>query len=188
MNNKQSKTGGIIKPLIELIGKYKYIFLVFAAGLVLILLPTNKKADSKESDISSSELYDAVFSLDEQEEKLEKILSEISGAGQVSVMLTLKSSTERIVASDVETDTSETSDAAGEAETKREESAATVIVSSGNGLESAITLKYIYPEYQGALIVAEGADNPNVKLKLTEATGALTGLGADKISVSAGRN
>ena len=41
----------------------------------------------------------------------------------------------------------------------------------------------MYPEYLGALIVAEGAGNAETKLKLTQAVAALTGLSTEKITV-----
>ena len=44
----------------------------------------------------------------------------------------------------------------------------------------------IYPRYQGALLVCAGEMTP-VRLQLTEAMSALTGLGADKISISQGK-
>ena len=49
--------------------------------------------------------------------------------------------------------------------------------------KDAVTVKYIYPEYLGAVIVAEGADNAGVKLALTEAAASVTGLGPNRIKV-----
>ena len=37
------------------------------------------------------------------------------------------------------------------------------------------------------MIVCAGGDDPTVRLQLTEAMSALTGLGADKISISQGK-
>ena len=39
------------------------------------------------------------------------------------------------------------------------------------------------PVYLGAVVLAQGADNPVVKLSIVEAVSKVTGLGADKISV-----
>ena len=41
----------------------------------------------------------------------------------------------------------------------------------------------IYPQFQGALIVSEGADNAQVRWSIVCAVSALTGLGSDKITV-----
>ena len=40
---------------------------------------------------------------------------------------------------------------------------------------------------QGALVVAQGSDDPRVKLALSEGVSALTGLGADQISICKGK-
>ena len=43
----------------------------------------------------------------------------------------------------------------------------------------------LYPEYKGALIIAENA-GAAIKLEITNAVSALTGLTSDKITVVAG--
>ena len=44
-------------------------------------------------------------------------------------------------------------------------------------------MKYIYPVYLGAAVVAEGADRASVKMAITEAVSAVTGLEPWQISV-----
>jgi stage III sporulation protein AG len=45
-------------------------------------------------------------------------------------------------------------------------------------------VKYVYPEFQGALVVAEGADDATVRLAITKAVAGLTGLGSDRITIT----
>ena len=61
------------------------------------------------------------------------------------------------------------------------------MVSAGSGREEAVALQQVYPQFQGALVVCTGGDDPAVQLKLVEAVSALTGLGSDKISICKGR-
>ena len=68
-----------------------------------------------------------------------------------------------------------------------EESTQTVILSRGSSSQETVTVQEIYPRYQGALVVCPGGDDPEVRLQITEALSALTGLGADKISISEGK-
>lgn len=112
------------------------------------------------------------------EEKLENTLSEIDGAGQVLVMLTVESGMKRVLAQNgsVEQDNS-----TAQRETE------TVVVSTGSGTQDVVLVQQIYPQFQGALVVATGGGDPAVRLKLTEAVAALTGLGADKISICKGK-
>lgn len=100
---------------------------------------------------------------------MEAALSEINGVGEVTVVLTLRSSGEDVLAQD-------TSEGAS---TDRE----TVIVSTGSGTEEAVSVKTIYPEFQGALVVCDGAGSAGVKLEVLQAVSAITGLSSDQISI-----
>ena len=55
-----------------------------------------------------------------------------------------------------------------------------------SGLQETVTVQERGPGYQGALLVCAGGDDPQVRLRLTQAVSALTGLGADKIAISKG--
>ena len=41
----------------------------------------------------------------------------------------------------------------------------------------------VYPTYQGALVVCDGAERASVRLAVTQAVSSLTGLGSNKIAV-----
>ena len=112
------------------------------------------------------------------ERRMEEALSRIEGAGEVSVVLTLRSGTRQVLAQDV---------SSARSQEDQEEDRTTVVVSAGSGREEAVALQQIYPQFQGALVVCAGGDDPAVQLKLVEAVSALTGLGSDKISICKGR-
>lgn len=162
------------KRLLKAMEKYKFVLLVLLAGLLLLWLPSFGSEGGKESSTAAVPATEVVFDLNELEGKLESTLSQVDGAGKVSVLLTLKSGTRQILAQDITTSRKD-----GAADEER----ATVVVSVGSGKEEAVPLQQIYPQFQGALVVCSGGDNPGVKLKLIEAVSALTGLGADKISI-----
>ena len=155
----------------ELFQKYKYVLLVIAAGIVLLLLPLggeeNPTLGGTESQTENGE---ETFRVEEMERRLEEALSMVDGAGEVTVVLTVKSGARQILAQD--------SSRSGE-----ESSTSTVVVSTGSGTEDAVVLQQVYPQYQGALVVCPGGGDPAVCLKLVDAVSALTGLGADKISI-----
>lgn len=170
---------GVYKKLWEKIIKNKYVVAVVVLGIILIAFPFGKSKDGDVEQTGQTNVVDNVFSLEEQEEKVAAALSKIDGAGEVQVVLTLNTSTEQVVAQNEET--------AVKSDEESSESSSgieTVIVSDGGSGEGPVTLKYIYPEYRGALVVAGGAGNPSVKLQITEAVSALTGLGTDKITVT----
>lgn len=156
----------------KLLERYKWVLLVIALGLTLLALPGGREkplAKGQEQAAASSE-----FDLAVVEAKFAKALSEIKGAGEVTVVLSIKTGTRQLLAED---------NASTEGKDGREEKTTTVVLSKGSGMEEAVKLQEIYPQFQGALIISDGGDNPVVRLKLTEATAALTGLGTDKISI-----
>jgi stage III sporulation protein AG len=152
--------------------RYKWVLLVIVVGLVLLALPSG--APTQLSQEHSRNQGPSAFDLAALEEKFSKALSEISGAGEVTVVLSVKTGTQQILAEDSEY---------AEKDQEVEESTKTVVLSKGSGVQEAVTLQEIYPQFQGAVIICSGGDNPTVRLKLTEACSALTGLGADKISI-----
>jgi len=151
--------------------RYKYALLVVLAGVVLLLWPSGES--QRPQTAADSQTQTLGFDVEEMERKLEQALSKIQGAGEVTVVLTLKGGERQVLAQDVHTDGDE-----------REHS--TVIVSQGSGVQQAVPLQQLYPQYQGALVICTGGDDPAVRLELLTAMRALTGLGGDKISICKG--
>lgn len=165
------------KKLAGALEKYKFVLLVLLAGILLLVLPLPGGGGAEELPGETS-AAGAEFDLDALERRMEEALSRIEGAGEVSVVLTLKSGTRQVLAQDV---------SSARSQEDQEEDRTTVVVSAGSGREEAVALQQIYPQFQGALVVCAGGDDPAVQLKLVEAVSALTGLGSDKISICKGR-
>ena len=165
-----------LKNTLNRLVRNKYVLLLVAAGIVLLLLSSG---DGKKSEpVDTTGITEAEFSVSELEAKLESALSKIEGAGKVKVVLTVRSSTEQILAEDRESSQRITADG-----TETEESVKVVVIDSGND-ETPVTVRYIYPEFQGALIIAQGADNAAVRLAITKAVAGLTDLGSDRITIT----
>ena len=56
-------------------------------------------------------------------------------------------------------------------------------VSNGSYGEEPIRVTTTSPEFRGAVVICQGAEDDRVRLAVTEAVGALCDLGADKITV-----
>ena len=110
---------------------------------------------------------------------MEDILSKISGVGQVQVMLTEDTDGTRQLAQDTELSYSGSTDAPEDYSRRSE----TVLVDGGEGDQTVVT-QTRYPTYRGALVVCQGGERAEVKLAVTEAVAALTGLSADRITVA----
>lgn len=157
------------------LGKYRYVLLVIAAGLVLLLWPTaSKAAEGGEEAETAAPAAEAAQGL---EEELAEILSRVEGVGQVQVLLTVDRGTETVLASD----TTLSYSGATAAPDDYTRSTETVVLSGSDG--GVVVTQEVWPRYRGALVVCEGGGDPAVQLSVIQAVGALTGLGSDKISV-----
>ena len=152
------------------LGKYGYVLLVIAAGAVLLLLPSGGRDSPGEESPAREEAFD----LTAFEEKLERILSRIEGAGETRVVLTLDGGSRQVLARN--------QDREGDGGASN----TVVTVGKGSGQQEAVPIQTVAPEFRGALVVCPGGGNAATRLKLIEAVSAVTGLGSDRISVCAG--
>ncbi|MBR6312387.1 MAG: hypothetical protein IKR51_05360 [Oscillospiraceae bacterium] len=166
------------KTLLEKLRGNKALLIGLAAGILLLtVLPKGEKSEpAAKTDFTAPE-----FSLAEEERKIGEALSRIDGAGKVTVLLTLKSGVRREIAKDERFEHTSRGEDASVSSAKT-----SVRLQSGSGNQSALTLRYDYPEYQGALVITESAD-ASVRLTVTQSVMSLTGLSADKITVVKGR-
>lgn len=163
------------RRLCSVLGRFKYVLLVGLVGAVLLLLPTGEETGQTDQTVAS---VTDLFQVETMERRLEDALSRVEGAGEVTVVLTLKDGPRQVLAQDG-------SASEGDSQTTRETS--TVMASKGSGTQEPVALQELGPSYRGALVVAPGAGDPQVRLALSEAVSALTGLGSDKISICKGK-
>lgn len=151
-------------------GAHGYVLLVMAVGVVLLLLP----AGGRDSPGEAPPVREETFDLTAFEEKLERTLSRIEGAGETRVVLTLDGGSRQVLARNQDRD----SEGGG--------SNTVVTVGKGSGQQEVVPLQTVAPQFRGALVVCPGGGDAATRLKLIQSVSALTGLGADKISVCAG--
>lgn len=138
----------IIKKLKKRNNIAMLIILIIGAAIIAFSSGSGGKTEVSEYPANSGE-----------EERLEEILSEIEGAGQVSVMISYESTMEKDIAYDGNNDRAVTS--GGDVMVKRE----------------------IYPKVKGVIVISDGADIPSVKQAIKEAVTAVTGAGANRVCV-----
>jgi stage III sporulation protein AG len=152
--------------------RHRLVWGVLLAGVVLLALPTGDREETAQ-ETTEGPAWASTFDLAATEARLAAALSQIDGAGEVTVVLTLQDGPRRLLAQDTQAkDAQETTE--------------TVVLSQGSGTQDTVTIQELYPTYQGALVVCPGGDDPAVRLGLTQAVSALTGLGADKIVIRKG--
>lgn len=153
--------------------KYRYPALILALGLLLLLLPVGDSKNRAEAETLTLETGGGDFNLTVFTEEAETLLSEIQGAGEVRLLLTLETDGQREYLADM---------SRSQSDTTRQSQMETVLV-GGTGGEEPVVLERSYPTFRGAVVLSRGADSPAVTLCIKEALSSLTGLGMDRISV-----
>lgn len=118
--------------------------------------------------------------------QIENILKKLEGVGNVSVLITYNESKQiqPVYNEDTQTSTTQEEDNQGGTRTINENSSKKeVVYQESNGEKNIITSKIVSPEIKGAVVIAEGASNINVKNNIIQAVEAATGLPTHKIQV-----
>ena len=101
-------------------------------------------------------------------DRLQTLISNLAGAGETRVMVTLQCGEESIYAADTETS------ADGTAASKH-------VITGGTGLVETIQT----PQVQGVAVLCQGGEDPAVQTRITALVQALTGVGANHVTVAA---
>lgn len=120
------------------------------------------------------------------EKQLENILKNLEGVEDVNVLITY-SETNKIVPmynEDNSQSTTKEEDTQGGVRTINENSTKKeVVYQENNGQKNIVTSTVVTPEIKGAVILAKGANNGDVKSNIIQAVEAATGLPTHKIQV-----
>ena len=117
---------------------------------------------------------------------LKNILGKIKGAGQVEVLISYTQTSELIPLyneTSKESVTEETDSEGGVRTIEQKDNNKEVVYTDKSGDKQPITQKVIMPRVEGAVILAEGANNAEVKNNIIQAVEAVTGLSSHKIQV-----
>ncbi len=163
-----------LKKYIKILDKYKYLIIVLAVGVFLLIIPNaGSKSENKHSETLE-------FDCEEFEERIEKALSKCEGVGKCEVILSVESTPEAVYAKEARQSLKE-NDENGTYESDSDVKPS--VMSEGAGVEGALIVKENYPEFRGAIIICEGGNRSDVKTSIVASVSALTGLSTDKISV-----
>lgn len=68
-------------------GKYKYVLIILLAGLILLLLPGGSRTKAEPAAAQPLTEQTQMQTIQTEEQRLAQLLRQISGAGQVQVLL-----------------------------------------------------------------------------------------------------
>lgn len=157
------------KNILSALKKYKYAILVLLIGLALMMIPTGKSGtQSTDNTDVHSEIRGTLS------EELREILKRIDGAGDVQVMLTVKSGEEVIYYENEDITTS------GDSNTVQK---SVVTVTDADKNQEGLIIRIDPAKYLGAIVVCQGADSASVRYSIMDAVSKVTGLSSDRISI-----
>ena len=178
MAEKKKRVVGVIsgKKLKQTLKSKKGLALIAVAAVACLLFFSASGAGSAKADASPADAFDSEAYVSALEERLEKVISSISGAGKTEVMLTLGAGEEYYYQSDVK-ESAEDSGAAYSTEFN------TVVVKGSDGGEKPVLKSTLSPVVTGVVVVCQGAGSGEVREQIYNALKALLGIPANRICV-----
>lgn len=166
------------------------LFVVLIIGIILFILADIFINNSNTRNIttdSESKVENINYNYSDYstllESKLENVLSQLKGVGKVKVMITLEDTTEIIPAFNTtknNENTKEIDSQGGTREIVREDMTMQMVT---NEEGEPIVLKEIKPTIKGVIVIADGAENLEVKEMLYEAVKTVLGIPGNRVEI-----
>lgn len=156
-------------------------------GLVLIMLSelpgkTSQAAfDSISSQTEENEEY-----VRGMEEKLNRLVENVSGAGKCHVMITLEQGTQYVYASENKKVVDETQSHEGESSSKiqqKDNSESKIVVIEENGVSRPLVETSREPQIKGVVVVCDGGNSSVVQQRITEVLTTVLGIRSNQVCV-----
>ena len=181
-DNSESKKPKNFESLLVIV----ILGVIVLLGASYLIEPGGSKSTMSDmSSISSESQGDQLFQqvngqeiVNDIEKRLSELLSQVEGAGQVSVMVYADSSSEQIPAYNNMQDTR--SDERTDGRSSEISETRELALSSG---DDPVILKTIIPQIKGVVVVAEGADDMLVKAQLNNAVCTLLGIPEHRVQI-----
>lgn len=148
--------------------KWKVPCLILVLGLALLLLPGGRDAAKAQTQTEEEPAMTAQTA--QMETQLRALLSQVDGVGRVELMLTVEESGEQVYQTDLR-------------RTESGQEQTTIFETGQSAQKTPVVSKTRAAQYRGAVVVCDGAERAQVRLRVVQAVSALTGLGSDQISV-----
>lgn len=181
----------IMELLKELLSRTKapvavLLLALVIGGITLTYLPQPATtASSEEAEmVQVSSGHTQVMTYEELLEiRMETILESLDGAGKAKVMITTSGSTEKVVAEEVvqnKQGTEETTGSGNKKTSEKEDVERKVVMEKGG---TPFVVKENKPQVEGVLVLAEGADDANIKNAIIQSVSSLLDVPVHKIAV-----
>lgn len=145
----------------------KLVYIILFIGIAFLALSSMFGGETQTQSTQTRIEYDDL------ENKLEKALSTMQGVGRAEVVVTYAASSESLLATDVESDKSDSS----ERYSKR------VVTVNTGGEQQPIVRGEKTPVVQGVVVICDGGASVSVQKNVTAAIEALTGVPPHNIGI-----
>ena len=159
--------------------------IIFLVGLIIIIFASGY-IFNKEEEVTVTYNKTDIFDPDVFENKLNKILSNIEGAGNVSVMISYKTGIENIPLLNTKDNSTVTEETSGTSVKKVQQGQVETNIifnQENNGRKEPYISKTLMPQVEGVIVTCDGGGVSTVKSNIVKAVGAVTGVSEDKIQV-----
>ncbi len=169
--------------------KKKTMLMIVLIGVLLLVMmwPMEKQAEKPDvnavASISETDGDEVAVYVEYQEKRLKNILSKIEGAGNVEVMITASASKEKVVEKDTEQTLSEVKETDSNGGSRISTESSLKENSLYEGGEMPYVIKELEPVIEGVVVVASGANKPQVIDEITCAISVLFDIPVHKIKV-----
>lgn len=175
----------------EKLPKKNQLLILLLTGILLLVIvwPVPEEKEDTQTAVPAARSGEGQSGEYEEylEQKTAETLREVDGVGEVTVMITLKSSGQNIIEKDQQSSsqTTEEEDSSGGMRTSQDRTSdkTSVYEQDADGSQSPYVSKTLSPEIEGVVVIADGGDNAVVAQDITEAVQALFGVEAHKIKI-----
>lgn len=162
--------------------------LLISVGLLgLLLIFLSELGGSENPKVASmSQTVENETYIQSMEDKLGKLVEQVSGAGNCHVMVTLEQGTQYVFASESKKVIDETQSRDGNENSKvqqKDNSESRIVVLEENGVSRPLVETSKEPQVKGVVVVCEGGSSSIVRERVTEVLTTVLGIGSHQVCV-----
>lgn len=155
-------------------------------GLCLIFLSELLAAPAAEETILQSQSEENEVYITNMEEKLSRLVENVSGAGKCHVMITLEQGVQYVYASESKKVVDETQSHDGTDSSKiqqKDNSERSIVLLEENGVSRALVETSKEPQVKGVVVVCDGGNSSIVQERITQLLTTVLGIGSNQVCV-----
>ncbi len=160
----------------------KWIFWAGIAAAVLLLVLSFWSENEPAAEPTAVQTLSVEATEQALEERLVQLLSQVEGAGQVSVMVTLENTAQTVYAQAVQQTSNTATNAQGSS--VRSDYATDYVIVGDSGGKQALEETTLQPTIKGVAIVCSGAEDIQVVSRITQLVSTVLGVSSNRICVT----